>query len=262
MNRFQFKVFPMGRMIFLNCGQFLPISREMFPPLATVTNMTRFAKVPKTCHRSIILMLVMVWVAVFAWWSTQASQAMPMRRLPAESPAYPTGQGYLKVVGPPPLRFEPPDTNTLVMLKAVMQMPKLMVTEAANLVPTNAETQATNPVATSVTAEIGMPAISANPVPEIDAVTNQAVTVEAVNTGSADGVNNISGDGSSSARDLLPVAASMITEYLKPTKQNQTTNQADQPGATVFVPLQMGFTPPVMQSSGTAPESRAVYKSQ
>jgi hypothetical protein len=231
----------------------------MSPPLATATYMIQFAKAPKTRHRSVILTVVMAWVAVFAWWSTQASQ---MRRLPAECPVYPTGQGYLKVVGPPPLRFEPPDTNTLAMLKAVMQMPKLMVTEAANLVPTNAVIQATNPVATSAMMEIGMPVIRANPVPEIDAVTNQAVTVEAVNTGSADGVNNISGDGSSSARDLLPVAASMITEYLKPTKQSQTTNQADQPGATVFVPLQMGFTPPVMQSSGTAPESRAVYKSQ
>lgn len=95
------------------------------------------------------------------------------------------------------------------------------------------------------------------PAPEIDAVTNQAVGQE-VGPGGGEGVNNISGNGPSSAGDLLPVAASMITEYLKPSQSQTATNRADRPGATVFVPLQMGFTPPVQ----SVPESRAVYKSQ
>ena len=164
------------------------------------------------------------------------------------------GDGYLKIVGPPPLRFESPETNTLLALKAVMLKPKPSVMENTNSMATNMMAQATNAVVIAVTAT--------NPVAEVIAITNQAASSVVANAGDVNGVNNISGDSPSSARDLLPVTAQMITEYLKPTKGQNATNPADQPGATVFVPNQMGFTPPVMQIPPSVPESRAVYKSQ
>ncbi len=209
--------------------------------------MRRFQKKQQSANRFTVLMVLTVWSGVFLAWQAVG------------------GQGYLKVVGPTPLRFESPNTNTLLTLKAVMRVPKPAVVEATNAVVTNVVAQAVNPVAANPATEISRVPTVANPVPEVEAVTNQAVGLDSGGAANAAGVNNannISGDGSSSARDLLPVATSMITEYLNSNQGRATTNQADRPGATVFVPLQMGFTPPVMQGAAVVPESRAVYKSQ
>lgn len=204
-------------------------------------------------------MILVLSVGIFAGWQAQAG-CQDAKVAGAIHVRSATGLGYLAVVGPVQVRFEPPDTNTLAILKAVMHLPVVAVTSNTNAMSTNTMEQAVKPADANSTEENGrVAAVPRTAIPEIDAVTNQAVGSDVGGPG-AEGVNNISGAGPSSASDLLPVAASMITEYLKPSQGQMTTNRADRPGATVFVPLQTGFTPPLQQAP--VPESRAVYKSQ
>jgi hypothetical protein len=223
-------------MIFLNQWQFLPIENGIASSLRLNMSMSQPRKTQRPGYRSVIRLILAAGLCLFAGREALASD------------------GYLKIVGPPPLRFESPETNTLLALKAVMLKPKPSVTENTDSMATNMVAPATNAMAVAATVT--------NPVAEVTAVTNQVASSVVTNTVDVNGVNNISGDSPSSARDLLPVTAQMITEYLKPTKGQNATNPADQPGATVFVPNQMGFTPPVMQNPPSVPESRAVYKSQ
>lgn len=258
-NGFQFKVF--------QSGEDFPQLRAIFAdeyigciPKKAVQTMSRNQKPHRFQSGSIVTMILMLSVGIFAGWQAQAG-CQDAKVAGAIHVRSATGLGYLAVVGPVQVRFEPPDTNTLAILKAVMHLPVAAVTSITNAISTNTMEQAVKPADANSAEENGrVAAVPRTAIPEIDAVTNQAVGSDVGGSGGIEGVNNISGAGPSSASDLLPVAASMITEYLKPSQSQTTTNRADRPGATVFVPLQTGFTPPLQQAP--VPESRAVYKSQ
>ena len=90
---------------------------------------------------------------------------------------------------------------------------------------------------------------------------NAPTTTAAVSSGNNPPSQYYNSDFSSpAASDLLTVTPQMINEYLKPDR-NRSGNGAnfDQPGAVVFVPAGIQFTPPVPKASG---ESRATYHSQ
>jgi hypothetical protein len=82
----------------------------------------------------------------------------------------------------------------------------------------------------------------------------------------ADGKNNAARPfnfsfAQAAASDLLAVTPQMISEYLKPDRNE--TNQLDAPGVVVFVPAQMQFAPTSTKTTATshAGESRATYNS-
>ncbi len=130
------------------------------------------------------------------------------------------GSAYLPCVGPPVLRFEP-------------------------VAATNAAT-----AAKIFTPEVVKDSKVAAPVAEpLVNATNAAATAAA----GLDTANNAAKVSSpmislTSATDVSVVTPQMLADYLKPTA-----------GATIFVPVKVGFTPPA-QVGGES--SRAVYKSQ
>jgi hypothetical protein len=156
-------------------------------------------------------------------------------------------RAYLPIVGSPPLRFQAITTNHLVFnLESFAQPQKPAETS-------NAVTQIVAPVANATNlVESSSPASALSE-------TNQAAakpeTVADTKNSSVPPFNFASSP--SSASDLLTVTPQMITEYLKPAQTE--TNRADQPGAVVFVPAEMQFTPPAPNASA---ESRAIYKVQ
>lgn len=158
------------------------------------------------------------------------------------------GYAYLRVVGPPALRFQAVTTNCYVFDPKAFNFEAKLVATASNVVD-----QLTTPATNETTAvEPAMPVPVKNPQPVV------ITTGNPVNP-----VNDPAGNynfafPASTASDLLTVTPQMIAEYLKP-QAAAGTNQFDRPGTAVFVPVQMPFLPPAAQ--GTA-ESRATYQSK
>jgi hypothetical protein len=156
-------------------------------------------------------------------------------------------RAYLPVVGSPPLRFQAITTNYLVFnLESFTQPPKPAAVS-------NAVAQIVAPVANATNL-----IENSSPIPVSLETNRVAARPETVTDTKNDSVLPFNfANPSSSASDLLTVTPQMITEYLKPAQTE--TNRADQPGAVVFVPAELQFTPPTPNASA---ESRAIYKTQ
>jgi len=63
---------------------------------------------------------------------------------------------------------------------------------------------------------------------------------------------------SSSDESSSPVTAQILAGFFKPTSGGKKLGGRDSAGAAMFMPVDVGFTPP---SPSPAPESKAVYKS-
>ncbi len=164
--------------------------------------------------------------------------------------------GYLPVVGPVALRFVEVTTNFYVY------DPELFAPKAKGG-ETNSSLAATVP--TNATPEMPTPHPTPPTVIEAVSTPNQQVMQSSITLGSPTypGQNFNSDFSPAPASDLLPVTSTMITDYLR-SERNQTehgdhTNNLDQPGAVVFVPAQIQFTPPTPNGGG---ESKAIYRSQ
>lgn len=161
-------------------------------------------------------------------------------------------RAYLRVVGPPPLRFQAMTTNDFVY------DPKLF-----SLEPKLAETvsNAVNQIAATATNADNSVAIS----PSVTNVNPVAVSPEiAADEGKNSAPHFNFNFATASASDLLTVTPQMITQYLKP--EANATNSLDRPGAVVFVPAEMQFSPPTKITAVSrgieGNESRATYQSQ
>jgi hypothetical protein len=156
-------------------------------------------------------------------------------------------RAYLPVVGSPPLRFQAITTNHLVFnLDSFAQPPKKAAVS-------NAVTQIIAPVENTTNL-----VENSSPIPvslETNRVPVKPETLADTRNNSVPPFNFA--NPSSTASDLLTVTPQMITEYLKPSQTE--TNRADQPGAVVFVPAELQFTPPAPNASA---ESRSIYKTQ
>jgi hypothetical protein len=156
-------------------------------------------------------------------------------------------RAYLPVVGSPPLRFQAITTNHLVFnLESFAQPPKKAAVS-------NVTTQIIAPVENTTNL-----VENSSPIPvylETNRVPAKPESVADTRNNSVPPYNFA--NSSSAASDLLTVTPQMITEYLKPAQTE--TNRTDQPGAVVFVPAELQFTPPTPNASA---ESRAIYKTQ
>jgi hypothetical protein len=162
--------------------------------------------------------------------------------------------GYLEVVGPPPMRFEAKRTNEF-LLAVRFPMPQAKqepaaVSNAVVEIPTPTETNADVAkisTLTNATTSLALPVLA----------TNQA-TVFSVSSG---GDNPV--DTSASAGDLLTTTPQMIMQYLRPDSNTDALNQTNHQPTAVFVPTWMGFMPALMQYPvENKTESRATYISK
>jgi hypothetical protein len=164
--------------------------------------------------------------------------------------------GYLPAVGPVPLRFVEVNTNFYVFDPELFAL-KVKTGETNSSLASTVPTNAAPPMPT--------PRPMAPTLIEAVSTPNQQVMPSLITVGGPiyPGQNFNSDFSPAPASDLLPVTSSMITDYLK-SDRNQTehgdhTNNLDQPGAVVFVPAQIQFTPPTPTGGG---ESKAIYRSQ
>jgi hypothetical protein len=165
-------------------------------------------------------------------------------------------QGYLPKVGPVPLRFVEVTTNFYVFdpeLFAPKVKPGETNSSLASAAPTNAAPAmpAPRPAMATVIEAVSTP-------------NQQVMQSPMVGGGPIYPGQNFNSDFSPApASDLLPVTSSMLTDYLKSERKQMEngdhTNNLDQPGAVVFVPAQIQFTPPTPSGGG---ESKAIYRSQ
>ena len=155
---------------------------------------------------------------------------------------------YLPVVGVPPLRIEVVTTN---------EFNYLAFNETFSAARTNPAT-APNTDNSSATSP-SIPKTIANNNPDNPAAANVLISTRSENgdDGEKDGRQPVNfAFPSSTASDLLTVTPQMIAQYLKP--DPTATNALDRPGAVVFVPADLPFTPPAPKSN---PESQANYHS-
>jgi hypothetical protein len=158
---------------------------------------------------------------------------------------------YLPSIGPAPMRFEPvadPDAAFAWKLLRPLQ-------------PTTGSSAVTVPVAETVTNTTNGLVFMASPLPSTnDAIA--AASTPAADPGTSKNLETFPGstallassDGSSS-----PVTAQILAGFFKPTAGAKNLGGTNLTGAVVFMPADIGFTPP---SPGPVPESKAIYKSQ
>ena len=154
---------------------------------------------------------------------------------------------YLPIVGPPPLRFELFTTNIFSYSQFKLDLANRSQIKPAPQASTN------NP------STVSQAIISQPPSP--------AIATSAPGT-SGNSEENVAGGENrptprenfnfppSTASDLLTVTPQMIAQYLKP--DPAATNALDRPGAVVFVPADLPFTPPTPKGNS---ESQANYHS-
>jgi hypothetical protein len=136
---------------------------------------------------------------------------------------------YLKLVGPPPLRFEVIAPNSPLFI-AELALPKPNNADATENAATNNPAGA-KPVASSANADVGG--------------TWGRLVKNAANPANA-------------ASDMLNIKPQMITEYLKPDRSEAPSAEAGQfqPGQSILVPAELGFVPPMPGGN------RAIYISK
>lgn len=151
---------------------------------------------------------------------------------------------YLPIVGPPPLRFQAVITNHFVFNLASFEATEDSV-EASNT---------TAQLAAPATNAASIKAVSA-PIFVSSAKTNQVSAAPDEKNNSETPV--ISPISPSSASDLLTATPEMITDYFQPAqKAGGWVNRRNQSDNSVFVPLEMQFTPPMPNASV---KSEAIY---
>jgi hypothetical protein len=157
---------------------------------------------------------------------------------------------YLPIVGPPPLRFELFTTNIFSYSQFKLDLANRSPMKPAPQASTNSPSTASH-------------AITSPPPPAAGAATVASAAVAAGNSEEnvAGGENRLTPRENfnfppSTASDLLTVTPQMIAQYLKPDPIG--TNALDRPGAVVFVPADLPFTPPTPKGNS---ESQANYHS-
>jgi hypothetical protein len=154
---------------------------------------------------------------------------------------------YLPIVGPPPLRFELVTTNIFNYSLFKLDLANRSLIKPAPQASTNNPSTVSHamtsppPPATSVASTTGP---SGNSEENIAGGENRSTPRENFNF------------PPSTASDLLTVTPQMIAQYLKP--DPTATNALDRPGAVVFVPADLPFTPPTPKGNS---ESQANYHS-
>ena len=166
-----------------------------------------------------------------------------------------TRVAYLPIVGVPPMRFGDVYTNDFNYSKFKLEYDaeKTRTTPAVvtNAVATEA---ATTPAKDETLLAKSPPPLSQTPgngelLPESSRQNDSETEKEAAERGNF-------AFPTTTASDLLTVTPQMIAQYLKP--DSNATNALDRPGAVVFVPADMSFTPPTPKAS---PSSQANYHS-
>jgi hypothetical protein len=160
---------------------------------------------------------------------------------------------YLPLVGSPPLRFQTVTTNYFVFDPKMFQPATHLLATASNTV--NQVASPTNEVANT---------------PLVPAPDTSVTLTASSRPAEPDYTQNYIPNpfrrynfnfAAASASDLLAVTPQMITPYLRP--EPNATNGLDHPGAVVFVPAEMQFTPPptTITAESHPGESRATYSS-
>jgi hypothetical protein len=137
---------------------------------------------------------------------------------------------YLAIVGPPPLRFEPPPADDPEFIRE-LTLPK--------------------PKDTTATVSI-LPADS-TATPSVQDATNNVQTAASPPAFLSDAAKSAEGL-TGPASNLLSIMPRMMSEYLKPVGAGDDSSSY-QPGDTIFVPAELGFVPPI-------PQNRAIYQSR
>lgn len=139
---------------------------------------------------------------------------------------------YLPIVGPPPLRFEPPATiNPDIISELALPEPK----------------------DTRATVTILPPESRAKP--SVQSATNNVLTAASPSGFLSDAAKTAEGL-TGPASNLLSIMPRMMTEYLKPVGNAADDSSSYQPGDTIFVPAELGFVPPIPG------QNRAIYRSR
>jgi len=148
---------------------------------------------------------------------------------------------YLPSIGPAPLRFE------LVLPPDMAMAWKSSTPAAVAAVPAPAAETMTN--ANNAAALKTIPTTVTNTIIAVSAPATEPL--EKTNLEAIAGPLNlpVQPDDASS-----PIASQLLAEFFKPASDGKTLA-----GTAVFTPVEIGFTPPSVKS---APESRAIYKSQ
>jgi hypothetical protein len=157
---------------------------------------------------------------------------------------------YLPIVGPPPLRFELFTTNIFNYSQFKLDLANRSPIKPAPQASTNSPSTVSQAITSPPTPLANTPTVasaagpSGNSEENVAGGENRPTPRENFNF------------PSSTASDLLTVTPQMIAQYLKPDRT--ATNALDRPGAVVFVPADLPFTPPTPKGNS---ESQANYHS-
>jgi hypothetical protein len=162
---------------------------------------------------------------------------------------------YLPIVGVPPLRFWVVTTNEFNYSRFEAELAKV-----TSKPPLASQTD-TNAMIGAMAGTNDVTLLAQSPAPMAQTMGNQAFS----RLDSQQSVPEMEKDPGqkesfafpgTTASDLLTVTPQMIAQYLKP--DPNATNSLDRPGAVVFIPADMPFTPPIPKGT---PESQAKYHS-
>jgi hypothetical protein len=162
---------------------------------------------------------------------------------------------YLPIVGVPPLRFWVVTTNEFNYSRFEAELAKVISKS-----PLASQTD-TNAMIGAMAGTNDVTLLALSPAPMAQTTGNQTFS-RLGSQQSGSGMEKESGQRESfafpgtTASDLLTVTPQMIAQYLKP--DPNATNSLDRPGAVVFIPADMPFTPPTPKGT---PDSQAKYHS-
>lgn len=157
---------------------------------------------------------------------------------------------YLPIVGPPPLRFELFTTNIFNYSQFKLDSANRSSTKPPPQTSTNSQPAVSQAMTSPPSPVAGTPTAASAAAPSNN---SEEIVAGAQNPPSARENFNFP---PSTASDLLTVTPQMIAQYLTPDRTG--TNALDRPGAVVFVPADLPFTPPTPKGSS---ESQANYHS-
>jgi hypothetical protein len=183
-------------------------------------------------------------------WAMRAAAVALCLAAPAKSI-----NAYLPIVGPPPLSFWVVTTNEFNYSRFEAELAKVISK------PPLASQADTNVMVGAMGGTNDVTLLAQSPAPVAQTMRNQTFShLDDQQSGS--GMEKESGQKESfafpetTASDLLTVTPQMIAQYLKP--DPNATNSLDRPGAVVFIPADVPFTPPAPKGT---PDSQAKYHS-
>jgi hypothetical protein len=137
---------------------------------------------------------------------------------------------YLAIVGPPPLRYEAPAMDDPVFI-GELSLPKPKDTKTSvTILPPDSKSNSS-----------------------VQSTTNDVVAASP--SGSMSDAAKSAEGLAAPASNLLSIMPRMMTEYLKPIQAADDSNSY-QAGDTIFVPVELGFVPPIPG------QNRAIYQSR